>query len=439
VTALKILIISFEFPPYGAIGAVRVGKTAKYLRQFGHDVHVVCAGDRPLDTPHVVELEPQRIHYTSWRRADSLLKFAVRSLRSRTGAPDGQVLGRTTPSGPRRAGRATKIARLYQNLVYLPDAEIGWALPAMRECRTLQKSFRPDIILASGRPWTGLLVARLVARHFRIPLVCELRDLWADDMYAIERPNWREKIDQIIERWVLRRAHALITVSEPLASVLQQKYNVPTVVALNGYDPDDQDIETRVTPTDELRLVYTGSLFEQRDLRPLIRAIAVLRGEQVACRLDVAGHVGPPTYLNELQELCDALHVDDRVRFLGQLPRTKALELQAHADVLVLVTWNDPREHGVYTGKLFEYVGSKRPILLVGLTTGVAAELLRSRGLGEAGGDELTLASLLRTWHDEKRVNGRLQAPPPEARIGLTREEQTRVIEALLLKTGQQS
>ena len=37
---MRLLIVSFAFPPYNSIGGVRVGKTAKYLASFGHDVRV---------------------------------------------------------------------------------------------------------------------------------------------------------------------------------------------------------------------------------------------------------------------------------------------------------------------------------------------------------------------------------------------------------------
>ena len=38
---MKVLIVSFAFPPSNVIGAVRVGKLARYLDHRGHDVRVL--------------------------------------------------------------------------------------------------------------------------------------------------------------------------------------------------------------------------------------------------------------------------------------------------------------------------------------------------------------------------------------------------------------
>ena len=40
---MKILLISFRFPPYNSVGAVRVSKLARFLMDHGHDIRVLTA------------------------------------------------------------------------------------------------------------------------------------------------------------------------------------------------------------------------------------------------------------------------------------------------------------------------------------------------------------------------------------------------------------
>jgi len=63
---MKILIVSFGFPPSNVIGAVRVGKLTRYLDRRGHDVRVLTAsGDGDKSLP--LEIQPQRVLYTEYR------------------------------------------------------------------------------------------------------------------------------------------------------------------------------------------------------------------------------------------------------------------------------------------------------------------------------------------------------------------------------------
>lgn len=66
--------------------------------------------------------------------------------------------------------------------------------------------------------------------------------------------------------------------------------------------------------------------------------------------------------------------------------RKESLRIQSESDVLLLLTWNDPSEKGVYTGKIFEYIGNAKPILVIGSRDNVAAELVRENGFGIVAG-----------------------------------------------------
>jgi hypothetical protein len=58
------------------------------------------------------------------------------------------------------------------------------------------------------------------------------------------------------------------------------------------------------------------------------------------------------------------------------------LRSQAESQLLLLIGWHDLRERGQHTGKLFEYLGSKRPILALGGSHGVMSEVLEETGAG---------------------------------------------------------
>ena len=108
----------------------------------------------------------------------------------------------------------------------------------------------------------------------------------------------------------------------------------------------------------------------------------------------------------------------------GQIERTEALRLQRRADVLLLLLWNDVGEAGVYSGKLFEYLFARRPILMLGWPHGVAAQLIESRGAGVVLNDPAAIADQLRTWLAEAASSGGIRPLPNSVTTGLTRDEQ---------------
>ena len=176
-------------------------------------------------------------------------------------------------------------------------------------------------------------------------------------------------------------AKGIVTVSTPLAQKLRKKYSQPIAVILNGYDADDYaDIRRRGEKKSELvEIVYTGSFYEGKyDLAPLFAALG--RTDPVKRRRIRIYFYG--RYLEPVRAAARKYNVGSIVKIQPTIPYSDSLKKQMKADALLLFLWNNPEEKGVYTGKLFEYIGAKRPILAVGPKDNVAADLIREHRLG---------------------------------------------------------
>jgi glycosyltransferase involved in cell wall biosynthesis len=105
---------------------------------------------------------------------------------------------------------------------------------------------------------------------------------------------------------------------------------------------------------------------------------------------------------------------------------------QRRADILLMMQWNDAREAGNLPGKLFEYLGARRPILGIGYEQGVAAEIIRNRGAGFFSNDADAIARQLRLWLAEKQKSGQVNPVDEEAMAGFSRAEQFAKLEEFL-------
>ncbi len=424
---MRILIVSYAFPPYNGIGAVRLGKMAKYLIELGHDIRVLTAADQPVPATLPLEIPAEAVSSTP--RID-LHKPAERAVRTFAG---------NTPKGDVPRGKAWQFLRkrvwsVYRNVLCFPDTEAGWFPYGYRAGSRLIRSWRPDVIYASGMPFTSLVVGHALARRHRVPWVGELRDLWTDNPYATYPPI-RRQAEARLERRVLGSAAGLVTISEPLADVLRTKYDAPVKVVLNGFDAEDFPPAAAAPAGQLLRIVYTGMIYEgRRDPSALFEALGRLGPLAEHVRVEFYG-----PYLHVVEELASKFGVRRLVTVNASVPYSDALRLQSEADVLLLLLWNDPREQGTYTGKLFEYLGARRPILGLGKPDGVAGELITSRDVGVVVNTPEAVELQLRAWIRAKMQDGGIASPRADAVHGLSRREQAAKLEAFLREVVGQS
>jgi hypothetical protein len=430
---VKVLILSWYFPPVNTIGALRVGKFARFLLERGHDVGVV-AGSKwgaPETLPLGVPLT--RITYARPFDVNAVPNWIQRQLRrpkppATTSAPELHSADDRPQSQHKSALR--QLSDLYLLVTNIPDNRIGWLPAANVACRRMCRDWRPDLIFASGPPFTAFLAARHISERVRVPWVAELRDRWADDPYD-DSPRWRHALDERLERRILKTARGLVTVTEPWAEFYRHKYESRVVTIYNGFDPRDfarPELDPAPPENPHLVIGYTGGIYPgRRDPTPLFQALRLLgeAGEDIRvvfCGTNPA-HVYP---------LADRASVRHLVEVRPPVPHRQSLEFQRQADVLLLMQWNDPREQGNCPGKFFEYLGSLRPVLILGLEDGVPASIVRQRTAGFCLNDPGMIAAQLRAWLREKREFGRVRALPEVTREGLSRDVQFAQLEKFL-------
>lgn len=435
---MKILIVSWYFPPVNTIGALRVGKFARFLIERGHDVGVVAGKEwgHPETLPLGVPLK--RVIYAKAANVNAIPdKIAALRARFRTASSEPAATARAdnfTGRTPRHSA-LRRASEFYHYLVNLPDKHIGWLPRAYAGSSRMIRTWRPELIFGSGPPFTGLLACRLLSARLGLPWVAELRDRWADDPYAMP-PPWRLAVDQWIERSVLTTAKGLVTVTEPWAESYRRKYRKPTATVYNGYDPRDFD---GLGPSDgssdssHLIIGYTGGIYPgKRDPSPLFVALKTLGNMGERFRVVFCGT--EPEHVLPLAERAGVTHL---IEVRPSVPYKESLELQRRSDVLLLMQWNDPRDQGHCPAKFFEYLASRRPVLLLGLEDGVPATLLRQRHAGVCANDPAAIAAELTRWLREKDESGSIRALPQSACEGLSRTTQFEHLERFLLDIAQ--
>lgn len=399
-----------------------MGNTASSLLKMGEDVRVLTVADPPLMNDLVVDFPENRVHRTKWHnlnRIPDLFSGGSERVRS-SGYGD-------------EAGARGLAATFWRTFVHIPDQAGGWIRPGIRAGTILSRNWRPDVILASSGPPSGLIIASEISRRTGIPWVADYRDTWSGNLNSTA-PALRQRLDQSIERHTIRNASAVVTVNEDIAEFLKQMHGKPTRVVLNGFDPADLcDIRPSAGSNEgPLVLRHMGTIYEGlRDPSPLFEALRDNPGVAEAVRVEFFGR-----NLANLQALIDRYEVGHCVARRDAVTRAQALQLEADSDVLLLLTHPDEIDKGTLPGKFFEYVGIGRPILQIGYSQSVCSELIRTEGFGEVASTAREVVVALSNLLARKRGPQGLSSVPQAQRTPFSRTGQVQALREVLHKVA---
>jgi glycosyltransferase involved in cell wall biosynthesis len=276
--------------------------------------------------------------------------------------------------------------RIWGRLLF-PDSEVGWVPFAARRGLGVHKRSPVDAVYSSSAPISCHVAAGRIAAKTGLPWIADFRDPWIGNAFAPTAPRGHGRLRQRVERDIVARADRVVFSTEGLREAYAARYpwaGERMTVIPNGYDRADS-VPRAVERWDggktarRFRLVYTGSLYGERELELFLRGLelAAERHPEYRDRLEVE-FVG---WLNSHnRRVAERYSESDRLgpmlRFSGFLPHAEVMARIATADALLQILADEPLKGQIQGGKLMEYLGQDRQILAV-VPEGVAREVLR--------------------------------------------------------------
>ncbi|GAB1408409.1 glycosyltransferase [Thermomonas brevis] len=369
---MRLLLIAYEFPPSPSPQSLRWTYLARELAGRGHDVHVLTI-DLGGDTPGLPELpDAVTVHRTFAGPFRGL--FAARRKQLARRQANAAAAPTATAAPPSRQGWKHRLSERVQALLadaLFPDARGEWLPWGRARLLRLLDALDPDIVVSSHEPATTLQLG-LLAKARGYPWIADL----GDPVLAGYTPaRWRRRAGRLEAR-VCRDADTLLVTTDGARALMASRHGRVDGVHIvsQGYDASAEVADIAAPATMDrarIELLYTGSLYRFRRIDELLRALE----RMPEARLNIASISLP----DEL--LAWAARFPDRIRVLGFLPHRQVLRLQRDADVLVNIANEDPRQ---IPGKVYEYLGARRPILHLGNPQDAISGLLQRTGRGMA-------------------------------------------------------
>lgn len=378
----KVLIITYHWPPMGGGGVQRWLKMSKYLRGYGWEPVIFTVSDNEIsiyDESLVKEIPKgvETIRVPIWE------PFGL--YKSLTGKKKDEKV----QPGFLDEGSGNK---MLQNLAYwirgnvfIPDAKRFWIKPARQALNKYLDSNQVDAIVSTGPPHTTHMIALAARLKHQVPWLADFRDPWTfvDYYDKLKLSRYADRRHHVLERKVIETADKTVTVTWSWAEEFNRmNFNKRVEVVTNGYDPADFDQGGSVDLDHTFTITHIGSMNADRNPKALWPVLKKLVKEDKA--FDEKLHIkliGPVDHA--IFKSIEEYGLSEKLEHIKNLPHEEVIPHLQSSPVLLLPLNDTPNIAGVVPGKLFEYMGAKRPILCIGKPDGDAARIITEASAGQ--------------------------------------------------------
>ena len=375
---LKVLLVTYSFPPAGGVGVLRAASLARYFPREEIQLDVLTARNASAvgaDPALLREIPAEvKIHRTVTLDLPFGIKKRIKSLISRTKTTDGKPIQAAL-------GKPSLLKRVLGDLL-LPDPQVTWVPVLKRAARRIIRDRAIDLVLITVPPFSCLLLVEDLRKRFpELPIIIDFRDEWlatAFDLFLFSQSRRARRVAERIESGAVGSATAVVAVTEGQRKQIRARYlgqsEKKFLLIPNGFEPGGvQHNISQGRRCNRIVASYVGTVYALTNPSELVEALQRLPPE-VKSRflLRFIGHIEEPRFRRAL------LKLGDMVELRGFIPHREALELMNETDYVLLIN-HDPHNVG---GKFFDYIGSGKPILAAVHPQGDAHQLIEELRAG---------------------------------------------------------
>lgn len=394
----KVLVITYAFPPHAGNTAQRKVGLAKHFKNLGLETIVLTVKKNLFE-----KLDCERTDY-------SLLNDLKELKIERTSS--------FMPIHLINIMQKLRLSFLFK-VVFPLEAQIFWTLPAFFRGLRIIREEKPDFILSMSLPNTPHFIGYLLKKSTNTPWIADFADPMSYGLHQV----WFTRIAYwgicFFEKLFCRNADGLSVISPEAKRIMLERYDfleeAKIHVTTNAYDDQIQLLDTTPTKNNKFNIVHSGSfsrfyygkdtdssylkrlayklndLFTYRpfkaDLKPAsIEPLLIAVKELLILypKLKSRIHITLNGFIHDVEiSLIEKHCLSNIIKITGLTSYKESLKIINSADLLYFPNYIDikRKRNFCYTGKIFPYIASLKPILAP-IQKGDAADLLTKSGLG---------------------------------------------------------
>ena len=174
-SARKLVVLTYYWPPSGGSGVQRWVYFTHYLKTLGWE-------------PIVITVDPEQASYPQENKSLQALTKDIRVIRTATREPI-RGYARWFGKGSIPQGEVPqqhffqRIAAFIRGNFFIPDARISWVKPAIKKCIEIINENKINKVITTGPPHSTHLIGLKLKSSLNINWIADFRDPWSDLFY----------------------------------------------------------------------------------------------------------------------------------------------------------------------------------------------------------------------------------------------------------------
>ncbi len=372
---VKVLVITYYWPPSGGSGVQRWLYFCKYLSDFGFEPVVLTVDPEKASYKYIDEnlldevasIETYRTNTWELLKTYSLLTTGNR----KKGIPHGDV-------NKNKKGLLYKVSAYVRGNFFIPDARKGWNKFAIKKAREIIKHNDIPVVITTGPPHSTHFIGNELKKELDVRWLADFRDPWTDlyynkDLMRTKRSNAK---DAAMEIQILKNADTVLTIGEKLKELLRSKVSGPHEKfyhIFNGYDARKMS-PLKAERHNHFEMTFIGVLSPNQSYRALLESIKLFltKNDSADVKLCFAGNTH-----NEVQRAFEEELSGVPMQFHGYVSHEKSLQFMKNSQLLLNCLAEMEHSEILISGKQMEYLATGNPILCFGNEKGESAILFK--------------------------------------------------------------
>lgn len=345
----KVLILTYDFPPYVSVGGQRPYSWYKYFKDFYIYPVVVTrqwSNKYGNNMDYINASESDEIIIEKTEKGTIIRTPYFPNLSNRL----------LLKYGDNKYRRVRKIITAYYEILQW-YFNIGPKIELYKAAKNYLRKNKIDALIATGDPFITFKYASKLSREYNVPWIADYRDPWVNN--ASSASKILSYFYESVEKRVRKNVSMITTVSSFVKRNISAK-DIPVNIIMNGFDEDNLSECKEINQNkDFFTISFAGTVYDWHPWKSVLGIFNDFLEEYSKCNLKINlyGVNREEEIKNEISLRFDRLK--NKIFFYSKLSNNDLLKELASSNILLL--FND---YSILGTKIFDYLAVKRSIIL---------------------------------------------------------------------------